>query len=173
MSDRKAFLLRWLNSKTGGVLRSIVEARTGREIALATILIADQPSYEDSITKGITERDRRDNFNLVQMILSTLNVPFEYDIDSLANEDQIQLFGLVEDLYALDTDLMLDKLETDLKTRLKELINFKEKMKQVAEERDFYFEKLLEVERESHKYPDDDIGPIQKALSASKAQFDT
>ncbi|OHS94644.1 hypothetical protein TRFO_11039 [Tritrichomonas foetus] len=172
-------LVSWLNAKGNGNLTSIEDAKTGREICYATVLLIGKPKYMSSVTIGKTTSECAANFTLVKvMIMNELNRPFPYLIAKLVDGNKEELGKLISELKFLDEqsqinddgddfslDEFLNDLENDLEEQWKNCLEFRDALDTIAKQRDGYYATLKEVYRLMQKYPMEQVNTIHTLLT--------
>jgi hypothetical protein len=187
----EATVLEWLNSNAGSRVRSIREAQSGAALCRLVCNLTDSPEMISRIQRGTTLEERPANFRLIQELIEVLKLGFDYDVDALANGNRMEFLALVRDLMSLEEDnephgdntddtdgfgdeleTLLSDLETNLAGKLQDLAEFQAELKDLALERDFYFSKLLRMEKICKKYAADDVRHVVAILTLSNAEFE-
>lgn len=164
-------LIAWLNESTGGQLQSFKDASTGREICFVLADLAEDRKSKKMVTFGKTVEEKEANFEIASHIFDHLGLTFSYDINMLVQGDKNEIKNLIQEIVSLsndaenDIDDLLQTLENDLKEKLEEAQQQTKQLDEIAQERDFYFDKLRRIEEAARRYPPDVNDSILKILS--------
>jgi hypothetical protein len=180
--SRPADVLAWLRSRTHARLKDVREAQTGFEVCHALLALAGRPDLEPLVTQGATVEDRIANYRIVKQLFEALGRPFGFDIDLLATQRGGEFMRLMAEVMALEddsqrsadddrVDALIAGLEADLEAKLQALTDLQAEMREVATERDFYFSKLLRIEKICRKYSPDDCEAVVSILKMAGAEF--
>ena len=171
-------LVSWLNAKGNGKLKTIEDARSGREICYYLVILTGKPKYHKQVGPGKTTSECSANFQLAKLIFYTeLNRSFDYSIAKLVEGDKKDLLRLVSELQSLENiqlsgdidipiDNIINELERDLENQWHNCIDFRENLDRIAKERDFYFNKLQTILDLSSQYPKEEIETVYQIISA-------
>ena len=174
-------LIDWLNSQVDGYdikANSLQDLADGQEICLFLTLLAN-PESTSKISKGNTQYDFSKNFRLAKTLFGLLGKEFDFEIQKLTQGDEDELLNLLSTLPSLteSEEMTLDdliiRLENDLSQKLQEMKEFRQQMDKVAAERDFYFDKLLRIEKASHSdsYKASSASAVWEYLEVSPLDF--
>ena len=189
MNDNE--LIQWLNSATGAQLSTLKEASSGMEICLALTDLANDRKAKKWIKNGKTVEERKSNFQLASTMFEHLGLAFTYDISKLSKGDRVEIRNLLQEIVSLtneegegqnqsdgsgeeeeyDIDNLLSNLEDDLDQKLESAKELSQQLDEIAEERNFYFDKLLRIEKACSNYMPADADSILKILSLTSADF--
>jgi hypothetical protein len=191
MALDESSVIGWLNSRTGSRLRNIREAQSGAAICRFLCSVTDSPEMISRIQQGTTLEERTANYRLIKELFEILKFDFNYDIDALANQNRMAFLDLATDLISLEEDnetrgdttddtdgfgdeleALLGELESNLAGKLQDLGDLQTELKDLALERDFYFSKLLRMEKVCKKYTASDIQHVVTILRLSSQEFD-
>jgi uncharacterized hydantoinase/oxoprolinase family protein len=183
-------VLEWLSSRTGSRVKTLREAQTGVAISRFLCQFAESPKSLALIQRGSTLEERKSNYQLIQKFFGVLKFDFHYDVDALADYNRAEFFSLVNDLSAFveeneihadttddtdgfgdDLEALISELESNLATKLEDLTESQAELKDLAIERDFYFSKLLRMEKVCKKYSPNDYEHVVKILSLTSPEF--
>lgn len=180
-------LVQWLNDATGSQITTLKDASSGMEICLALSDLADDKKAKKKITNGKTLEEKKNNFQVAANIFERLGISFNYDITKLAKGDRTELRSLLQEIISLttsgeeqgeedveeevDIDGLISILENDLAEKLESANSLSQELDDVAEERDFLFEKLRKIEKECDEYQPADSEAIRKIIALTSADF--
>ena len=190
MNDNE--LIQWLNNATGAQLSTLKEASSGMEICLALTDLANDRKAKKWIKNGKTVEERKSNFQLAANMFEHLGLAFTYDVNKLSKGDRVEIRNLLQEIVGLtneegepqnqsddgaeeedeyDIDNLLSNLEDDLDQKLESAKELSQQLDEIAEERNFYFDKLLRIEKACSNYMPADADSILKILSLTSADF--
>ena len=184
-------LIQWLNNTTGSQISTIKEASSGMEICLALTDLANDRKAKKWIKNGKTLDERKNNFQLASSMFEQLGIAFNYDINKLAKGDRAEIRTLLQEIVSLtneedenqneshedaddngiDIDGLIASLEEDLDQKLEAAKELSQQLDEVAEERNFYFDKLLKIEKACASYMPADADSILQILALSSGDF--
>ena len=96
----------------------------------------------------------------------------QYDQIPLQNkQDPEEDVEEMEDTGDFDFDSLFAELDADLHEKLKSIQQFQEELDEYGDERNFYFDKLVEIEKACSQYSKKDAEPVMKVLQLSSTDF--
>jgi hypothetical protein len=173
-------LFRWFNKKSNDQLTSFEDHRLSRNICYYLITLTGDTQIAPKVQLGKTHFERSTNFQIAKSLFGQMNRGFDYNIAMLVDGNHDEIMRLVRELATLDTDEkdedipldnLLDALQDDLVNKLREARAFREEMDAVAEERDFYFQKLVKASVAAKKYPRDVVCHVLEILELAPPEF--
>lgn len=181
----------WLNGQVDGHATSMKDEANGYDICKFLIEITESKGKMKRVMSGDTEQERRNNFKLVHEIYNEMSWDFTYDMEKLIDGDRHELRHLIQDLAAIvneadaesemnkyqehgtfNLDRLMEDLEADLRRKYEEIRQVMIEVEEVAEERNFYLDKLLKSEKVCDGYSHKDAEPIINVLSLSASHFE-
>ena len=184
-------LVNWLNNQVNGHAKSMKDEASGYDICKFLIEVTESKGKIKRVMAGSTEEERRNNFGLVQEVYSDMAWDFTYDMEKLVEGDRHELRHLIQDLAAIvseadaeseisryqghgtfNLEKLMNDLENDLQEKYEEIKRTMAEIEDVAEERNFYFDKLLRSEKVCDMYPPNDAEAIINVLTLSASHFE-
>lgn len=96
----------------------------------------------------------------------------QYDQIPLQNkQDPEEDVEEMEDTGDFDFDSLFAELDADLHEKLKSIQQFQKELDEYGDERNFYFDKLVEIEKACSQYSKKDAEPVMKVLQLSSTDF--
>lgn len=177
-------LLQWLSQQTNSPVLTVDDIKISRQICFFLLQLTGKPQMASKIALGKTQYERSANFNLAKTLFgSELNLPFDYNIADLVAGRPQEIFRLLSQLRSLaveegstetnDTQLddLLDDLQDDLVNKMREAKEYREELDLVAQERDFYMDKLARVIEATRSFDPRDAEPILHIAKTPPVDF--
>lgn len=175
-------LLQWLGTQTDSQITSPDDIKISRQVCFFLIQLTGKPQIAAKVSLGKTPFERSANFQLAKTLFgSELNLPFTYSIAKLVEGETQEITELLKQLKSLTNDgnmelessldSLLDDLQDDLVNRMREAKAYREQLDLIAEERNFYMDKLQRIVKATRSFDPVDAESILHIVQTPPTDF--
>jgi hypothetical protein len=178
-------LVQWLREKTGLKIDSLGDPHLSGAVCFYLVNLTGQSDLAAKIRPGDKPIDISGNYQLAKALLGTMNCPFPSSVGKLVDGNEEELATLLQTLASLpqgdnedndddepSLDNFLDALQGDLLAKLRASREFRDEMDAVAQERDFYFDKLRRITEVAQAYPPDSVAVVTRVIRLPAKDFE-
>lgn len=163
-------LVDWINQMASSSLKTIDDAYTGKELLFILIKLTDNNDAISQIKEGHTSLERNKNFQTIRRLLQQNGVDADFQIKNAVEGNTNELLKIARIVWNFEKTLneeeddeyedpdeieaLLDRCEDELSAKIEALKRKKDDIDEIALERNFYFDKLLQIEQVTKGKPD-------------------